>query len=506
MHLNYQTTTGLFTQNITLRRITILLLLLLGLGIRLLDLTDPPLDIHPTRQLHSALMARGMYYQGRTDVPEWQVTTAVRQWKREAVIEPPIMENLTVDLYKVAGGEFIWIARILSSIFWVAGGLAIYLLASQLTNADGGVTALIFYLFQTYGVMASRTFQPDPLMVSLIIFSWWSFLRWLQKPDWKWTIIAGLITGAAIYVKNVSIFFLVIPYIVLVFRKDIKTLLKNNKVWVLAIVALLPMVIYTIYGTFVAGFLGQQFSFRIFPNLWLDISNYSRWMGQIKDTVGVPALILGLVGIFLFEAGQSRKWMLGLWLGYVIYGFTFAYHIGTHDYYQLPLIPILALSIAPLGPSIISRILSIQTWKYIRPALYGLSMAIVLTLLWQNRNILTSQDYRAEPAFWQSLGDRLRDVSVIGLTEDYGYRIAYYGWDSIDNWPGTGDIAVRKLAGRPEKEIQTLIEKDIKDKKYFLVTWFEDYARQPELKTYLEKTYPVETGEGYLLFDIGHPY
>ena len=146
-----------------------------------------------------------------------------------------------------------------------------------------------------------------------------------------------------------------------------------------------------------AGYLGQQFSFRIFPNLWVDVSNYSRWMGQIKDTAGIPALILGLVGIFLFEAGQSRKWMLGLWLGYAIYGFTFAYHIGTHDYYQLPLIPILALSIAPLGSMVISRILSIHTRKYIRPMLYGLSMVIVLTLLWQNRNILNSEDYRAEP-------------------------------------------------------------------------------------------------------------
>ncbi len=43
------------------------MLLLLGLGIRLLDLTDPPLDIHPTRQLHSALMARGMYYRVSTE-------------------------------------------------------------------------------------------------------------------------------------------------------------------------------------------------------------------------------------------------------------------------------------------------------------------------------------------------------------------------------------------------------------------------------------------------------
>ena len=31
----------------------------LGLAIRLYDLTDAPLDFHPTRQLHSAVMSRG---------------------------------------------------------------------------------------------------------------------------------------------------------------------------------------------------------------------------------------------------------------------------------------------------------------------------------------------------------------------------------------------------------------------------------------------------------------
>lgn len=497
--------TGLFTQNTILRRITLLVLLLLGLGIRLLDLTDPPLDISPTRQLHSALMARGMYYQDRTDLPAWQVRTAVQQWKREGVIEPPVMENLTVDLYRVFGGEYLWIARILSSLFWVLGGLAIYLLAGKLTNADGGITALIFYLFQPYGVIESRTFQPDPLMVSLICFSMWAFYNWLQKRDWKWTIIAGLTSGAAIYIKNVSAFFLAIPYIVLLFRKDLRPVLKDIKVWVLAALALLPAVIYMIYGTYIAGYLGQQFSFRFFPNLWVDISNYSRWINQVNETIGIPALILGMIGVFLFERSQPRKLVLGLWAGYVIYGFTFAYHIGTHDYYQLPLIPILALSVAPLGASISAKILSIHIWKNARSVLISLSLVIVLILVWQNRNILTSQDHRAEPAFWLSLGDKLRDDPVVGLTQDYGYRIAYYGWSSITNWPGSGDMAVRKLAGRPEKDIQTRIEKVIKGKGYFLVTWFDDYSRQPVLKAFLEKNYPVEAGDGYLLFDLRHP-
>ncbi len=497
--------TGLFTQNITLRRITLLILLLLGLGIRLLDLTDPPLDVSPTRQLHSALMARGMYYQGRSDVPAWQAKTAVQQWKREGVIEPPVMENLTVGLYRVFGGEYLWIARILSSLFWIIGGLAIYLLGQKLTNADGGITALIFYLFQPYGVMESRSFQPDPLMVSLICFSLWAFYNYLQKPGWKWTIIAGLTCGAAIYIKNVSAFFLAIPYIVLIFKKDLRPVLKDIRVWVLAALALLPAVIYTIYGTYIAGYLGQQFSFRFFPNLWVDISNYSRWINQINETAGLPALILGMVGVFLIEGSLPRKLVWGLWAGYAIYGFTFAYHIGTHDYYQLPLLPILALSIAPIGSFISAKIISIQTWKLVRPVMLAVSLVIVLLLVWQNRNILTSQDYRAEPAFWLNLGDRLRDEPVVGLTQDYGYRLAYYGWDSISNWPGSGDLNVRKLAGRPEKDIQSLIEKDIKGKGYFLVTWFDDFNRQTELKTYLENTYPVESGTGYLLFDLRNP-
>ena len=43
--------------------ITLGLLFTFGLGIRLYDLTDLPLDFHPTRQLGSAVIARGMYYQ-----------------------------------------------------------------------------------------------------------------------------------------------------------------------------------------------------------------------------------------------------------------------------------------------------------------------------------------------------------------------------------------------------------------------------------------------------------
>ena len=49
------------------------LLILLGLGIyiRLYDLTDPPLDFHPTRQLRSAIIARSMYYRSLPETENW---------------------------------------------------------------------------------------------------------------------------------------------------------------------------------------------------------------------------------------------------------------------------------------------------------------------------------------------------------------------------------------------------------------------------------------------------
>ena len=70
------------------------ILFLCALAIRLYDLTDLPLDFHPTRQLISVMKARGMYYQGRVDAPEWQRRFAVQQWKGRAEIEPEIIERL----------------------------------------------------------------------------------------------------------------------------------------------------------------------------------------------------------------------------------------------------------------------------------------------------------------------------------------------------------------------------------------------------------------------------
>jgi hypothetical protein len=83
----------------------LVLLLGLGLAIRLYDLTDLPLDFHPTRQLLSALKARGMYYQTLTDAPADHRAFAIQQWKVRAAIEPEVVERIVAFTYQFTGAQ-----------------------------------------------------------------------------------------------------------------------------------------------------------------------------------------------------------------------------------------------------------------------------------------------------------------------------------------------------------------------------------------------------------------
>ncbi|HEX2696690.1 MAG TPA: glycosyltransferase family 39 protein, partial [Anaerolineales bacterium] len=147
-------------------RLTLILTLVivfgLGLGIRLFDLTDLPLDFHPGRQLMAALKARGMFYQTAPNIRDWQKTMAIQQWKTRAEVEPDVLQQLVAFTYRFTGVE-LWVARVYSSLFWVVGGIFLFLLVRELLSTDGAVIATAYYLFFPYAVTASRSFQPDPL-------------------------------------------------------------------------------------------------------------------------------------------------------------------------------------------------------------------------------------------------------------------------------------------------------------------------------------------------------
>ena len=134
----------------------------LALIIRAYDITDLPLDFHPSRQLFSAIKARGMFYETLVGAPDIQREFAIQQWKTKVTIEPEIVEHIALFFYRLTGKEQLWIPRMFSVLFWLVGGIFVYLLARDLISTDGALLSLAFYLFVPYGIFASQQLSARP--------------------------------------------------------------------------------------------------------------------------------------------------------------------------------------------------------------------------------------------------------------------------------------------------------------------------------------------------------
>jgi len=506
-------------------RFTLFLAFVLALGIRLYDLTDPPFDFHPTRQWRSAVIARGMFYATRTDIPDWQRETAIAQWKREAVIEPPILEWLVATTYRIMGKEQLWVARVYSSTFWVSAGLAIFLVGREIGFAGGGVLATIYFLFLQYGMIASRTFQPDPLMVALMAWGLWAVVRWRPSPPTPLqrgeggehregrgmdrAVLAGILTGFAIFVKSVAGFMLggalVGLVIGLVLRFKFRVF-RNPQLWLLGGLAALPTVLYYVYGLYINGFLRQQLSLRFFPEMWRDPAFYIRWQEVATGITGFTLFSAALIGIFLMRERALRGMALGLWIGYGVYSMTFPYHTITHDYYQLPLILIVAVTLIPTAGTLLEQIEQLDNRKLIHIVLAGVVTAAVFFKVWDTRVILARQDYRNAAGEWARYADIIPPgKKVLAITKTYGYPLAYYGWVNAEIWLGTSDVELRELAGQTEEDIARKHAAQLEGKDLFLVTNFNELDRQPELKEYLMGFEIFSEGSGYVVYDLKKP-
>ena len=479
------------------------LVLLLGLGfaIRLYDLTDLPLDFHPTRQLLSALKARGMYYQTLTDAPADQRDFAIQQWKIRATIEPEVLERMVAFTYQFTG-EQLWVARVYSSLFWVIGAFFLFLLARQLTSIDGALVATAFYLFTPYAVSASRSFQPDPLMVMLIIIFLWAVSKWADEPtSYKWAIIAGLFGGFAIYVKFVAAFFVIGGGLGSALRRgSLLETVRRPQVYVMTALGILPGAAYVVYGVWIVGYLGQQFGGRFIPSLFLSPSYYLGWVGMLNTVVGM-ALILGLLGLFFLD-NEKRRFLLGLWAGYALFGIYFNYHISSHDYYSLPLVPIVALSLAPLADIFFAQLTKLTATPPARIAAISILLLGLFVSLWNIRSEMKSVDYRPEAQMWAEISQKIGDKNVAGLTQDYGARLAYWGWKNITSWPTYGDLVYHTDLRGAQNNFEQQFESIASKKDLFVVTDFEQLNRQPSLKEKLSEYSILAEGDGYVIYDL----
>ena len=499
------------------------LVFLAGLGLRLIDLTDQPLEFHPDRQLRGAIIARGMLYQmqpassaplGFLQAETWKGAqpletdpsrhqTAVNLWHSLEVFEPQVFERVVAVTYLLLGAEVLWVSRLYAILIWLLGGVALYLLSRRLVSHAGGVLSLAAYLFLPLGVQLSRSFQPEALMVCLVLWAAYAALRWTEAGSWRWCLLSGLFTGLAVFIKAPAAFVLA-PMLVLAVLSawGLRGSLRRPQVWAAALLAVLVGVGYYLVNRQFSsggylGFWSASFRYMIYQP-----SFYVRWLSFLDGSVMRYLLFFAsLAGLALFE-GRGRALAAGMWVGYGLFGLTVPYLISTHDYYSALLIPAAALSLAPLAAPL-HRVAQRQPrlWQVL---FYGVLIATLASAGWNTRSAMLSKDFRSEGLGWQAIGRALpTDGQIIGLTHEYGYRLRYYGWTYVTLWPTTVDQAMTEARGGNEAAFAEEFARRTEGYSYFLVTLYGDLNAQPQLKDMLYQNYPIlADGNGYTLFDL----
>ena len=546
MHTELWSETNDGTENVFMKpRFQLIVLLLLfatAFGIRLYHITRAPFDFAPIRQYQQAHIARAYYYEGLDDVPEWKRDIANLNVERMAfVLEPRIMEYMTVLAYHVLGGEHLWVPRLLSVIFWMVGGLFFYLIARKIIPPGAALFSTAFYLFLPYGILASRSFQPDPMMLMMLICSVYAILVYFEHPSKVRLLIAAVVSSVAFLTKPFCLFPIFGVYIsVAVYKYGLWKALFNARFVLFLFVSMIPTSIYYIYGVFAhAGFLRNFTQISFLPHLFLYGYFWKDWLTLIGQVVGYLPFLCAIAGLFLIKEGLSRAVLCGLWIGYFVLGFFATYHIHTHSYYHLQFIPIVALSLGPVVTLATDRLSSFFS--------SGKRLAVVclifLVILFSAGDSIRHMDRSAvkgtlktvgafigiNPQFYRFItSDYVTEVNVLKeigeivghsketllLTSDYGRSLAYEGELSGFPWPNTMSLQGRKEQGIlvPSKEetyntdylmVRTHGEYIKYAPDFFIILDFEEFEKQGDLKDFLNAGFPIlaKTND-YLIYDL----
>jgi DNA-binding transcriptional LysR family regulator len=126
-------------------------------------------------------------------------------------------------------------------------------------------------------------------------------------------------------------------------------------------------------------------------------------------------------------------------------------------------------------------------------------------------------DRSADLATYQRIGDLLHHSQrTIMLSHDYGMPIRYHGHVTGPSWPSAGDLSAARLGAGAGAATDSAWSSDVpsaeqrynefyrsRAPEYFLITDFESFEQQPDLKRFLDATFQrLAEGDGFLIYDL----
>ncbi|MFC2156941.1 ArnT family glycosyltransferase [Acidobacteriota bacterium] len=490
----------------TVRLILLGLLFAAAFAVRIYHISDPPLNYAPNPQYRSALISKSQFYLSDQTQPEWKRELARIELQSQALYEPPIIENLASLTYRIIGKEALWIPRLYSVFFWLITAVFIYIIVRRMWSSDAALISVSYFLFILFGIFASRSFQPDPLMILAMIVGLYFILNYYHNPSTKTLLLVTLFSAAAIFIKFIPIFPLMCAFGFMgLSSQGWRRFFSNKHNYIFVFGSLLPSVVYYSYVVIVLKSLPSDGTFVF--NLLLKPVFWKGWLALLETVIGLPWLLAGFLGIFLIKDRLHRSMIIGLWMSYFLFAIIFTYPTYTHSYYQLFLIPIIAISIAPLAQIVFEALK-----KSLRIKMIGIAAVFLILILPILLSVRAAKWRMNNPAFIRKaeiareIGDIVNHSNnTFYLAEHYGSWLRYHGEFRGWNWPTSWDYNRSRIEGRPilgmEENFYSIYNQN--DNDYFIVTFLEEFERQPELKTFLFDRFPVLIkNKNYLIFDL----
>ena len=329
-------------------------ILILGFGVRLYRINNPIADWHSWRQADTASVSRVYLEKGiNMFLPKYHdissIQTGIFNPEGYRMVEFPFYNALNAIVAKTFTSISleVW-ARVITIMCAVVTSFFLYLIGKRVIGKWGGIMSAFFYLFIPYNIYFTRVILPDPMGVMFGVIAIWSFLEF-SVTDKKILLIISSIFSAAMMLMKPYLGFYLFPIFYLAVKKyGIKSFFKNRKLIAGTIIYLLI--------TFAPFFLWRAWEAK-FPEgipfyTWAFNGNMIRfkpswWYWIFGERLG--HIILGSLGLIPFTLGALNTKVKNLTIQVFLLG-AFFYVAAVadanvmHDYYQILVIPAIALA------------------------------------------------------------------------------------------------------------------------------------------------------------------
>jgi 4-amino-4-deoxy-L-arabinose transferase-like glycosyltransferase len=491
---------GFFDRNPLWLRICLLVMFLWAALIRWDEIRAPGHLIE--REYNSAIFARVFYFQNNDSIEPWRQDIALAARNQLPLLEPPLTEYFVSLVYRVIGQEEIWYARYLTSLFWLVGGIFMYRIARELLSVDVALIAVGYYLFVPMGVIISRSFQPDSLMMMMFLISLYSIIKYFERPSWHLLLLAGSFTGVTLLIRPLVLFGLFCVFIALsIYKKEPGNTFINRRFLVFFALSLLPSLAFYGYGLYIAKFLQSQAELSFRPYLLPRWEFWLGWFNNGADALEHVALFSALFGFFLLKKNSARVLVIGLMVGYLIFGMVFTYHVHTHPYYHIQFFPVVGICAAVFIITMSGTVRKLTGGNWWIPV----TLSVICALYFSYRDV-RSTFYKAayeDPNLDRKVGEFVHhSPHTVFVAYHYGLPLEYYGEFSGLPWPVKIDDSFYRRPDARELSVKERLDALGFVPDYFVITNFELYHRKhQDLQMYLERECSTRLeNTGYIIY------